>query len=459
MEPKGPKGEREGRPVLSERPPLPEIPEEVVQKAEERLDRIDRETDPLVAAAAGVPAPPEGAPREGAAPDGEGEAAPRKLAAPAKIFGVLCILVGVVAVPLIVAVVIAFVRLLASGETLDDADVVSGVLLAAEIVVNLAIFGMAFVLGIQLLRDRRRRVATQAYVLAFAVGASAILDIMNDGLTWSLLFDVGFVVVFVALSSYADPALAGERQLQRKLRSMEDRYAAESGTLGRDATGEGYISLNFFNLFWIFVVACVLGDVIETVYHMAVIDPGQYQNRTGLLYGPFSPIYGVGALLMTMALNRFYKSNIVLIFVVSAVIGGGFEYLVSWFMQFAFGIQAWDYSGTFGNIGGRTNVRFMCMWGALGVFWIKLILPRMLEFVNLIPWNMRYVVTTVCAALMFVNATMTLVSLDRWYERLADQPPETFIEQFADDHYGNTFMQNRFQTMTIDPDSALRQDG
>ena len=379
----------------------------------------------------------------------------KKIPLPLKVFAILCIVAGVAILPMIGFVIVAMVIAFREGALADDSTA-STVLFFALLAI-LALLTVAFIVfGIRLLRDKRRFAAQTAELLTGLMVAGILCDIMLFGLDGTVLFFVAFIVFLVVLTSYLDPSLADERELQRKLRDMETREDAEDGTLGRDETGKGFIALNFFNLFWIFTVCCVLGLIIETVYHFVVVDPGHYQDRAGLLFGPFSPIYGFGAVLMTVALNRFHDKNVVLIFLVSAVIGGAFEYLTSWFMQVAFGIVAWDYSGTFLSIDGRTNGMFMAMWGVLGVVWIKLCLPWMLKLVNLIPWNWRYAVTTVCAALMIVDGAMTLLSLDCWYQRMAGKPAETAMAQFFDRNFDNEYMQERFQSMSIDPSNATR---
>lgn len=161
--------------------------------------------------------------------------------------------------------------------------------------------------------------------------------------------------------------------------------------------------------------------------------------------------------LMPIFLNRFHKSNWLVIFLVAAVIGGAFEAFVSLFMQYAFGAVAWDYSNMPGSLfGGRTCLPFMACWGLLGVVWIKLLLPFMLRLVNFIPWNWRYMLTTVAACFMLVDAVMTLQALDCWYMRLSHDPIDTPIQQFYDHEFGDTYMANRFQSMTIVPSGAVR---
>lgn len=292
-----------------------------------------------------------------------------------------------------------------------------------------------------------------------------LLDVVVLILAHMMLFGISSVLILyglmltllIALHSYFDPQLALERANEdtqnETLKEMLHANSERTHIPGR-SSGKGYITLNFFNLFWIFVIAAILGLIIETIYHAIVF--GGYQDRAGILWGPFSPIYGFGAVIMTIALNGLHSKPVWLIFLVSAVLGGAFEFCVSYFMEYAFGITAWDYTGTFLSIGGRTNFMFMCFWGLLGVLWIKLLLPVMLYFVKKIPWSIRYTLTTACAVLLIFDGLFTIVTIDCWYKREAGDPVTTQVEKFCARHYDDAYMQNRFQTMTMDPANATR---
>lgn len=373
-----------------------------------------------------------------------------------KVFGAFSIIGGVIFLLPTLLVCWILINMFIEGDfTLES--ITATIIFYTMIALSIAAIILLIILGIRLIRNKRRHAARAAELLMVLTIAGLLCDIMLFGLDLYDLFYVAVLVILVALSSYIDPSLAQERELQRKLRKMEDRSAAELGDeAGRDLSGKGYITLNFFNLFWIFVICSVIGLALETIYHFALL--GIYQDRAGLLFGPFSPIYGFGGLLMTLALNRFHNKSVILIFLVSAVIGGGFEYFVSWFMEFSFGITAWDYTGTWLSIDGRTNGMYMAIWGILGVAWIKFLLPLTLKLVNLIPWNLRYILTSVCTALMILDGTMTLMSLDFWYEREAGNTPEAQVEIFFADHFNDDYMEKRFQSMTINPDNATRTD-
>ncbi len=369
-----------------------------------------------------------------------------------KILSILLILEAVLSVPVIVLIIIAM-----ASSPLELADSLGATTFAIAIILLLSVLVsgvLGAIFGINLLRNKRRNARRNSEILMVTTIISLLCSLMLDGLSLDLLYYFIWLVILIVIATYIDPALSEERKVQRKLRSMETREEVEEGTLGRDASGKGYIRLDFFNIFWIFVVACVFGVIIETIFHAVVY--GGYQDRAGMIYGPFSPIYGFGAVLMTVALNRFYKKNILLVFLLSALIGGAFEYAVSWFLQFAFGIVAWDYTGTFLSIDGRTNGMFMFFWGLLGCVWIKFLLPYVLKLVNLIPWNWRYTITAICATLMIIDGVLTLAAYDSWYKRQAGVPPSNALEEFCDTYYDDDFMTERFQTMSIDPSQSTR---
>ncbi len=376
-----------------------------------------------------------------------------------RLYGALSIIGGGVQIVLFVLGVLAIVNGRIDFSAFEGTAATTAVIGVVALVLSVVLAGMFFVLGVRLVLGKRARAALLANIMIAVEVAEILCQFLLFGAGGELIPPVINVVILIALQTYSDPALAGERRLQRRLRQLEVKAQAEDGTLGLDTTGKGYITLNFYNVFWVFVICSILGLVIEVIYHMAVVEPGVYQDRAGLLFGPFSPIYGVGAVLMTVALNRFHKKNFVIIFLVSAVIGGAFEFFVSWFMEMAFGITAWDYTGTFLSIGGRTNGMFMAMWGVLGLVWVKLCLPYMLKIVNKIPWNWRYTVTAVCAALMLADCMLTLASLDCWYQRQAgtmDYARQSAIVEFCNERYDDSFMQNRFQSMTMNTDNAAR---
>ena len=396
----------------------------------------------------------------------EAPAESRRISVALKVYAVYCL---VTAVALLALIALIAAPLAQYGVQLfrERHDVTLTMSLYLVQIVTLAVGAVGYVaFGVLVLRNRRRHVAQIAYALIGVGIANLVLEIMLNGFGDNLVYDGVRLLVLVVISATIDPTLISERQLQRRLRDMETEEEAEAGTLGRAKGDRGFIELDFFNLFWVFVVCSVLGLIIEVVYHMVVVDPGVYQDRAGLLYGPFSPIYGVGAVFMTVALNRFWRANPVIIFLVSAVIGGLFEAAVSWFMQVGFGAVAWDYSGStiFGLFpdpaaelfSGRTSTLFMCMWGALGFVWIKLCLPWLLKLINLIPWQARYSLTTLCAVLMLVNAVMTLQSLECWYQRESGLAPSSPVEEFYAEHYDDAYMANRFQSMTITPEDSAR---
>jgi len=60
-------------------------------------------------------------------------------------------------------------------------------------------------------------------------------------------------------------------------------------------------------LFWLFVIGSVLGYIYEMI--VVLFKNGYFESRQGLIYGPFTPVYGVGAIVYYITLNLIDKRN------------------------------------------------------------------------------------------------------------------------------------------------------
>ena len=123
-------------------------------------------------------------------------------------------------------------------------------------------------------------------------------------------------------------------------------------------------------LFLIFLTGCLVGWLYEEVFYW--ITEGLLRNR-GILYGPWLPIYGVGALGI-YALKPL-KRHPALLFLLCVALTGAVEYIIGYAGIRFFGLRLWDYRGLFLNIGGIICLRSVVSFGVLGMAFHYLIEP------------------------------------------------------------------------------------
>ena len=128
-----------------------------------------------------------------------------------------------------------------------------------------------------------------------------------------------------------------------------------------------------------FIVYSVIGFIVETIYGM--ISKGTLESRQGFVYGPFCPIYGVGAVTMILVLHYFNK-NTGRLFVGGFLVGSVVEYVLSFLGEVIFHLKWWDYSDRPFNLNGRICVYFSILWGLLAVLFMSYFHPKVDKFME-----------------------------------------------------------------------------
>lgn len=151
--------------------------------------------------------------------------------------------------------------------------------------------------------------------------------------------------------------------------------------------------------FLLFIIYAVAGWIMEVTCKL--IQYKRFINR-GFLIGPYCPIYGYGALLITFLLGR-YKYDALVLFVMAIVVCGTLEYLTSLVMEKMFKARWWDYSQRKFNLNGRVCLGTIIPFGILGLMVTYVTNPFLLGKLELIPEMWLNIVSGILFAIYVVD--------------------------------------------------------
>ncbi len=159
--------------------------------------------------------------------------------------------------------------------------------------------------------------------------------------------------------------------------------------------------------FLLFIIYAVIGWCMEVTCKL--IQYKKFIDR-GFLIGPYCPIYGVGALLITFLLNKYTQDPVVL-FVMAVVVCGILEYLTSYFMEKIYHARWWDYSSKKFNINGRICLSNLIAFGILGMFIMYISNPFLIgQLGKLTPMWLSIIFWTILAIFLTDNIVSGIIN-------------------------------------------------
>lgn len=155
-------------------------------------------------------------------------------------------------------------------------------------------------------------------------------------------------------------------------------------------------------IFYIFILYSILGWFMEVVI---VSSKKRKITARGFLIGPWCPIYGFGALFITLLLRKYYNDPVAL-FVMSFLMGTILEYVTSYLMEKLFHARWWDYSNHKFQINGRVSLTTSLGFGALGVILVYILNPFFLRIIKNIP-PIVFTIIMIIVLLIFITDIIT----------------------------------------------------
>lgn len=297
-------------------------------------------------------------------------------------------------------------------------------------------FGMIFlwVLGVLLLLD--------------AVGTTLAIRGMQKRLQQFSQLTEGMVQVSRLLENAITRRIT--RRMERAFPALNEKKLMAQPVI-KEKAGVFAEGCSFYKLASLFFVGAFLGDLTETVF--CLVTTGRLMSRSSVVYGPFSIVWGLGCSVLTAILYRIKNKSDSSIFVAGTLLGGAYEYICSVVTELLFGTVFWDYSGFRFNLGGRINLLYCFFWGIAAVVWMKLLYPRLSEWIEKIPIKPGKILCNVLIVFMAFDILLSAAALSRYEERQTSRKTEagevSSLDEFLDLHFDDVRMERIYPNAKI----------
>lgn len=144
-------------------------------------------------------------------------------------------------------------------------------------------------------------------------------------------------------------------------------------------------NMYYINLFFVF---SVFGYLLETAYSFIM----HTNFKSGFLYGPITPLYGIGIIIIfclsNYIFNKLHLSKVVetiIVFILITLILTFLEFVAGFLIEKIFHVAFWDYSNQKFHIGKYISLSMSLIWGVGSIFLIYYVKPWISDYINKIP--------------------------------------------------------------------------
>lgn len=157
----------------------------------------------------------------------------------------------------------------------------------------------------------------------------------------------------------------------------------------------------FINNFFLY---SILGHIFESIVYLF------YDGESGILFGPWTPVYGIGVTIVFSLyiyfLKKGFKKKIIIwnIFLVGFILLTIIECIGGYLLEALFGTIFWNYEGLPLHIGKYISLEISFVWGILSLVCVYFLKPLTDKIIKKIPiW-----LTWIFIILFLIDVFMTI---------------------------------------------------